>query len=105
MMRPQLLLLAVLVGAFAVYVAILPNGYECNGFSVRGGDVTSLEPRRYTCEQATTLIRALFRGEGRPIAGAQAVLVRGWHCRQASGAATCTRAHDHRIKARYTLHS
>lgn len=45
MTRPQLLLLAVRAGAFAVYVAILPDGYECNGFSVRGGDVHRIKAR------------------------------------------------------------
>ena len=93
----------VAVGAIAVFMTTLPNDYDCPAFAVRGGDVTSLDGRNFTCGEATGLIKALFRGEGHPRRGSQAVILRRWRCVRAAGLASCTRGRHRWIKAHYTL--
>jgi hypothetical protein len=89
------------VGAMAVYVAMLPDEYDCDTSRIPG--VTALDGRNFTCGEATGVLQALSHGEGRPIRDSQAVTVRGWRCLEASGRIRCTRGRDRWLRAHYEI--
>ncbi|MEA2138534.1 MAG: hypothetical protein QOG56_1684 [Solirubrobacteraceae bacterium] len=84
-----LVAVVVLLGAAAVILTAMPDEYGCNASPIPG--TTSFDGRNYTCPEVTAVIGAVLRGDGRPIPGSQARLVRGWRCRDASGVIRCTR--------------
>jgi hypothetical protein len=91
----------IVVGAMAVYVAMLPDEYDCDPSPLPG--ITSLEGRNFTCAEATGVLQALAHGEGRRARGSRAVTVRGWRCLEDRDLIHCTRG-DHRwLRAHYAV--
>ena len=91
----------VVVGAMVVYVAMLPDEYDCDTSRMPG--VTALDGRNFTCGEATAVLQALSHGEGRPVRASRAVTVRGWRCLRRSGVINCSRGHNRWLRAHYAL--
>jgi hypothetical protein len=89
------------VGAIAVYVAMLPDEYDCDPSPLPG--ITSLEGRNFTCAEAAEVIKALFHGEGHPVRDSRVLVVRGWRCLEGGGLIHCTRGHNRWLQAHYAL--